>query len=125
MADNAANNKSKLLIIQFSINKWEMNTPSLLPPLMTWPLHQKGQLTSYNSRTKFKKKNTGKSLITDLSVGFFGFEIKQDQKAKTISINQSAYIQRVVKKFNLTNAKPISTPMEQELNFLLNNALRQ
>ena len=48
---------------------------------------------------------------------FLGFEIKQDQKAKTISINQSAYIQRVVKKFNLTNAKPVLTPMEPGTQF--------
>src|SRR5271170_1271081 len=48
---------------------------------------------------------------------FLGFEIKRDQEAKTISINQSAYIQRVVEKFNLTNAKPILTPMEPGTQF--------
>ena len=50
---------------------------------------------------------------------FLGFEIKQDQNAKTISINQSAYIQRVVKKFNLTNAKPVLTPMEPGTQFFV------
>ena len=48
---------------------------------------------------------------------FLGFEIKWDQKAKTISINQSAYIQRVVEKFNLTNAKPVLTPIEPGTQF--------
>src|SRR5271156_5078165 len=43
---------------------------------------------------------------------FLGFKIKRDQKARTISINQSAYIQRVIEKFNLTNTKSISTPIE-------------
>ena len=48
---------------------------------------------------------------------FLGFEIKRDQKAKTISINQSAYIQRVVEKFNLTNARLVLTPMEPGTQF--------
>jgi len=48
---------------------------------------------------------------------FLGFEIKRDRKARTISINQSAYIQRVLEKFNLTNAKPVSTPMEPAAQF--------
>ena len=43
---------------------------------------------------------------------FLGFEIKHDRKAKTIAINQRAYIELMVEKFPLTNAKPVSTPMD-------------
>ena len=43
---------------------------------------------------------------------FLGFEIKHDRKAKTIAINQHAYIELMVEKFRLTNAKPVSTPMD-------------
>ena len=43
---------------------------------------------------------------------FLGFEIKRDRDARTISINQRAYIKLMVEKFRLTNAKPVSTPME-------------
>jgi hypothetical protein len=43
---------------------------------------------------------------------FLGFEIRRDRNARTISINQRAYIESMVDKFNLTNAKPVSTPMD-------------
>ena len=43
---------------------------------------------------------------------FLGFEIKHDREARTISINQHAYIEGIVEKYGLTNAKPITTPME-------------
>ena len=36
---------------------------------------------------------------------FVGFEIKRDRKARTIAINQQAYIERMVEKYSLTNAK--------------------
>ena len=48
---------------------------------------------------------------------FLGFEIKRDRKARTISINQSAYIESMVTKFRLTNASPVSTPMEPGAQF--------
>jgi hypothetical protein len=43
---------------------------------------------------------------------FLGFEIKRDRNARTIAINQRAYIENIVEKFRLTGAKPVSTPME-------------
>jgi hypothetical protein len=48
---------------------------------------------------------------------FLGFEIKHDRKARTISIDQQAYIKSMVDKFRLTNAKPVSTPMDPDLQF--------
>ena len=42
---------------------------------------------------------------------FLGFQISCDRTARTISINQSAYIQAMVDKFRLTNSAPVATPM--------------
>ena len=43
---------------------------------------------------------------------FLGFQIKRDRNTRTISINQHAYIDGLLEKFRLTNAKPVSTPMD-------------
>ena len=48
---------------------------------------------------------------------FLGFEIKRDRAARTISINQHAYIESMVQKFRLTNAKPVTTPLESNAKF--------
>lgn len=48
---------------------------------------------------------------------FLGFEIKRNREARTISINQHAYIESMVEKFRLTNARPVSTPMEPGVQF--------
>ena len=48
---------------------------------------------------------------------FLGFEIKCDRKSRTIAINQRAYIEKIVEKFSLTNAKRVSTPMEPNVQF--------
>src|SRR6202040_836989 len=43
---------------------------------------------------------------------FLRFEVKRDRTARTISINQRTYINAMLDKFRLTNAKPVLTPME-------------
>jgi hypothetical protein len=48
---------------------------------------------------------------------FLGFEIKRDWAARTISINQRNYIERMVDRFGLANAKPVATPMEPGTQF--------
>jgi hypothetical protein len=48
---------------------------------------------------------------------YLGFEIKRDRVAQTILINQRAYIEAMLNKFRLTNAKPVSTPMESGVHF--------
>ena len=48
---------------------------------------------------------------------FLGFEIRRDRESRTISINQRAYIERMVEKFSLTNAKKVTTPMEPNVQF--------
>ena len=48
---------------------------------------------------------------------FFGFKIRQNRKEKSISINQQAYIKTMVEKFELTNAKRVTMPMDQNAQF--------
>ena len=50
---------------------------------------------------------------------FLGFEIRRDREAKTILINQRTYIESMVEKFRLTNAKSVSTPMDPNSQFSL------
>ena len=64
--------------------------------------------------TKFKTKVSKHWDLTDLGEihWYLGFEVKCDRSARTVSINQQAYIDSMTEKFKLTNAKPIGTPME-------------
>ena len=64
--------------------------------------------------TRFKAEIRKHWAITDNGPikWFLNFEIRRDRNAKTISINQQAYIDLMVEKFGLNNAKPILTPMD-------------
>ena len=53
---------------------------------------------------------------------FLGFEIKRNRKSRTIAINQRSYIEKMVEKFSLTNAKRVSTPMEPNVHFSLDQS---
>lgn len=48
---------------------------------------------------------------------FLGFEIRRDQIARNVSINQQSYIERMVEKFQLTGAKRVTTPMDPDGRF--------
>ena len=48
---------------------------------------------------------------------FLGFEIRRDRKSRTIAINQRAYIEKMVDRFSLTNAKRVLTPMDPNVQF--------
>ena len=48
---------------------------------------------------------------------FLGFEIKRDRDARTLAINQRAYIEGMVQKFGMAQAKPVSMPMEPRVQF--------
>ena len=48
---------------------------------------------------------------------FMGFEIKRDRQSRTLAINQRAYLERMVERYSLTNARPVSTPMEPNVHF--------
>ena len=69
---------------------------------------------------QFKSKICSHWDISDLGeiCWYLGFEIKQDRTAQTISINQHAYIEDVLERFNLTNTKPVLIPMEPNLQLL-------
>jgi hypothetical protein len=54
---------------------------------------------------------------------FLGFKIKRDRNARTLAINQHAYIENMVEKFQLTNAKPVSTPMDPGSQFSMEQSL--
>ena len=41
-----------------------------------------------------------------------GMSIKRDRESKTLTISQSHYTEKVLKKFGMENCKPISTPLE-------------
>ena len=49
---------------------------------------------------------------------FIGFKVKHDRQACTILINQWAYIEAMVNKFKLTNAKLVLTPMEAGVQYM-------
>ena len=53
---------------------------------------------------------------------FLGFQISCDCTARTISINQSAYIQAMVDKFRLTNSTPVATSMVTGATFLTSDS---
>jgi hypothetical protein len=63
---------------------------------------------------KLKAELQGHWKIHDLGEiqWFLGFKFKWDRVARTILINQCTYIEATVEKFQLTNVKPVSTPME-------------
>ena len=60
--------------------------------------------------------------ISDLGelTWYLGFRVRRDRKARTIAINQQSYIKSMLDRFNLTSAKPISTPMDPGAKFSKN-----
>ena len=62
----------------------------------------------------FKKSISNKFKMKDLGnlKWILGMEIKRDRVNKTISINQTAYIDQVIRRFGMTDCKPISTPVQ-------------
>lgn len=44
-----------------------------------------------------------------------GIEIKRDRKERTLSLGQGAYTATIINCFNLTDANPLTTPMEPGL----------
>ena len=68
---------------------------------------------------KFKSEIRKRWDITDHGPikWFLGFEIKRDRKSRTIAINQHAYIEKMVERFSLTNAKRVTTPMDPNVQF--------
>ena len=57
-------------------------------------------------RTAFKIKDLG-----DLH-WLLGIEVKQDRKLHIISFSQHVYIEKILERFNLQDANPLSTPLD-------------
>lgn len=64
-------------------------------------------------KIKKLKKDLGKSFdMKDLGPAkkILGMEIKRDRKAKKLWLSQKKYIEQILKRFNMNNAKPVGTP---------------
>jgi hypothetical protein len=68
--------------------------------------------TPLNAVEDFKRKLASHFAISDMGElkWFLGFEVKRDRRARTISINQKAYLHAMAIKFNLQNTKPTNLP---------------
>ena len=55
--------------------------------------------------TKFKVKDLGE--VSHI----LGMLIKHDRNSRTLTISQSKYLEGVLKRFNMTECKPVSTPI--------------
>jgi len=55
--------------------------------------------------------------ITDLGElhWLLGIEIRRDRQARTISMSQRAYLESTIRRYNLEDVKPYSTPMETNI----------
>jgi len=62
----------------------------------------------------FKAKIGSCFHITDLGPisWLLGMKVTHDRQARTISLSQEPYINMILAKFNFTNAKPVTTPLD-------------
>ena len=63
---------------------------------------------------KFKSDLSNHFEMTDLGelAWILGIRVKRDRISRTITLSQAAYIDSVVKRFNLTDASPLRTPLD-------------
>jgi hypothetical protein len=103
--------------VDHSVFVWHCGTETLIVPMSTndMPVTR----TSCEAIDTFKEELVSWFEITDLGElkWMLGFEIKQDCEARTIGINQKAYLEAMAAKFHLMNAKPAYTPMEPGTDF--------
>lgn len=55
--------------------------------------------------------------VTDLGElhWLLGMEIKRDRDARTLGMSQKAYVESILRRFNLEEQKPLSTPMDDKV----------
>ena len=46
-----------------------------------------------------------------------GMSVKRDRRSRTLSMTQTKCLERVLKRFDMENGKPVSTPLDQERKF--------
>jgi hypothetical protein len=63
--------------------------------------------------SKYKQKFNDRYTLTDLGPvhWFLGIKITRDRSARTISLSQTSYIDSILARFGLSDAKPYDTPM--------------
>jgi hypothetical protein len=63
--------------------------------------------------SKYKQKFNDRYTLTDLGPvhWFLGIKITRDRSARTISLSQTSYIDSILARFGLSDAKPYGTPM--------------
>ena len=66
---------------------------------------------------KFKSNLSNHFEMSDLGelAWILGIRVTRDRTLRTISLSQSAYIDSVVKRFNLTSAAPLGTPLDPSI----------
>ena len=52
------------------------------------------------------------NLLQEIKRQLKGFEVQRDCAARTLSLSQKSYIDSIVKRYGLEDAKPLSTPMD-------------
>ena len=59
-----------------------------------------------------KRKLANSFAMKDLGAAkqILGMRITRDRKNRKLTLSQNEYIQKVLKRFNMHNAKPVSTP---------------
>ena len=68
---------------------------------------------------EYKDKLEQKYLLTDLGAAnwLLGIKITRYFEVQTISLSQSSYINAILMRFNFTDLKPLSTPMDPSIHF--------
>ncbi|CAK9796582.1 Copia protein [Anthophora quadrimaculata] len=72
--------------------------------------------------TNFKNYLMNKFKMTDLSDIKFFLGIKVDREDDKITLDQTAYINTVLKNFNMYECNPVSTPLPSKLNYVALNS---
>ena len=78
-------------------------------------MHNTAYTTSSIERmSKFKASLSDHFEMSDLGelAWILGIQVQRDRSLKTISLSQTAYIDSLVKRFNLGDAPPLSTPID-------------
>ena len=71
-------------------------------------------VSSPERMTKFKSNLSSHFEMSDLGelAWILGIRVKRDRISRTITLSQAAYIDSIIKRFNLSSASPLSTPID-------------
>ena len=71
-----------------------------------------------------KKQLKGKFEMKDLghALRMLEMEISRDRKRKTLKLTQKGYVNKVLERFSMSQAKPVSTPLTQHFKMTIENS---